>query len=207
MDSVMKELELAYKEVSSFTNTADRDFRLEVLDKIEEFILEYDWGTSKNIKEFKRFCKLSNKEFARLTKQSENNVRLIHKRMSDRIREKIGYNKIYTAVNGSREEVLRLLNCINILKSNIMSDYYIPSCILTKVSEHRCSVEYLVSDLSSEIYFLKKHSKQRINREINELDKDKLSYVFKVLNSNEGYLLDKKEAILNKLLNDKEVSK
>jgi len=61
--------------------------------------------------------------------------------------------------------------------------------------------------LSSEIDFLKKHSKQRINRDINELDKDKLSYVFKVLNSNEGYLLDKKEAILNKLLNDKEVAR
>lgn len=203
MDSIIKELESAYRQVTNLPNISDRELRLEALEKIEAFILEYDWGTSKNIQDFKKYCKLPNKEFARLTKQSENNVRLIHKRISDKIRDKIGYNKIYTAVNGSREDLLRVINCINILKRNIMSDYCIPPYILTRVSESRCSVEYLISDLSSELEFLKKHSKKRINQEIKELDKDKLSYILKVLNSNEGCSLDKKEAILNKLLNNK----
>lgn len=207
MDSIIKELESAYRQVANLPNLSERELRLEVLDKIEVFILEYDWGTSKNIEDFKKYCKLSNKEFARLTKQSENNVRLIHKRISDKIRDKIGYNKIHTAVNGSKEELIRVINCINILKRNIMSDYCIPSYILTRVSESRCSVEYLISDLSSELEFLKKHSKQIINQEIKGLDKDKLSYVFKVLNSSEGYLLDKKEVILSQLLNNKEAVK
>lgn len=203
MESVIKELESAYKQVANLSDLADRELRLEALNKIERFILEYDWGSSKNIQDFKKFCKLPNKEFARLTKQSENNVRLIHKRVSDKIREKLGYNKINLVLEGNREDLKKVIHCIKILEKNIRADYCIPTHILNTVSEGRVSVDYLVSDLGSEIEFLRKNSKKRINQEIKELDKDRLAYVFKVLNSNEGYLLDKKEEILRQILNNK----
>lgn len=203
MESVIKELESAYKQVANVPNLADRELRLEILNRIERFILEADLGSSKNIQDYRKYYKLPNKEFARLTKQSESNVRLIHKRVSDKIRAKMGYNKIHLVLEGNREDLKKVINCINILERSIMADYCIPSFILTRVSESRASVDYLISDLSSEIEFLKRHSKQSINQEIKELNKDRLAYVFKVLNSNEGYLLDKKEEILRHLLNNK----
>lgn len=203
MDSVIKELETAYKQVANLPNLADREFRLEVLNKIERFILEHDWGSSKNIQDFKKYCKLPNREFARLTKQSESNVRLIVHRVSNKVREKLGYNKIYVAVNGNLDDLKRVIRCLKLLEKNIMADYCIPEYILTRVSDSRASVDYLISDLSSEIEFLKRHSKQKINQEIKELNKDRLAYVFKALNSSEGYLLDKKEAILSQILNDR----
>lgn len=202
MESVIRELETAFKTVNTIADVRDRELRLETLNRIERFIFEYPWSSSKNAELFKRYGKLSVKEFSRLANLKESNVRLIHKRCSDNIREKLGYNKIHTAVNGGREDVKRVINCITLLEKNIMGDYCIPEYILTKVSQNRASVDYLISDLSSEIEFLKRHSKQAINREIEQIDKDRLSYVFKVLNSREeGYLLDKKEVILSQILN------
>lgn len=200
----MRELENAFKTVNTIADVRDRELRLETLNRIERFIFEYPWSNGKNAEMFKKYGKLSVKEFARLSNLKESNVRLIHKRCSDRIREKMGYNKIHTAVNGNIEELRKVINCINILqRDDIRSDSYIPSYILTRVSDSRASVDYLISDLSFEIEFLKRHSKQRINQEIKELNKDRLAYVFKVLNSSEGYLLDKKEEILSQLLNNK----
>lgn len=135
MDSVIKELETAYKQVANLPNLADRELRLEVLNKIERFILEYDWGSSKNIQDFKKYCKLPNREFARLTKQSESNVRLIVHRVSNKAREKLGYNKIYVAVNGNLDDLKRVIRCLKLLEKNIMADYCIPEYILTRVSD------------------------------------------------------------------------
>lgn len=201
-ESVIRELETAFKTVNTIADVRDRELRLETLNRIERFIFEYPWSSSKNAELFKKYGKLSVKEFGRATKLKESNVRLINKRCSDKIRQVLGYNKIHTAVNGGREDVKRVINCITLLEKNIVGDYCIPEYILTKVSQNRASVDYLVSDLSSEIEFLKRHSKQAINRECEQINKDKLSYIFKVLNSREeGYLLDKKEAILSQILN------
>lgn len=204
MDNIIKELETAYKQVSNVPNLSERELRLEILNKIEKFILEYDWGTSKNIREFIRYCKLPTKDIARLTKQSENNVRLIQKRFSDKARELIGYNKVNIAVNGSQEELTRLVRCIKILEKGVRAENYIPTHILNSVSQSRCSIDYLISDLSLEMQFIKKHSKQNINEEIKGLNKDKVSYIFKVLNSNEGCLIDKKERLIHYILKKEE---
>ena len=202
MESVIRELETAFKTVNTIADVRDRELRLETLNRIERFIFEYPWSSSKNAELFKKYGKLSVREFGRATKLKESNVRLINKRCSDKIRDVLGYNKIHAAVNGGRDEVKRVINCITLLEKNIMGDYCIPEYILTKVSQNRASVDYLISDLSSEIEFLKKHSKQRINQELEQIDKDRLSYAFKVLNSREeGYLLDKKESILSQILN------
>lgn len=201
-ESIIRELETAFKTVNTIADVRDRELRLETLNRIERFIYEYPWSSSKNAELFKKYGRLSVKEFARFANLKENNIRLIHKRCSDNIREKLGYNKIHKALEGSKDDVKRVINCITLLEKNIMGDYCIPEYILTKVSQNRASVDYLVSDLSSEIEFLKRHSKQTINRECEQINKDKLSYIFKVLNSREeGYLLDKKEAILSQILN------
>lgn len=200
----MSELENAFKAVNAMTDGREREIRLDTLNKIERFIMEYPWGSGKNAELFKKYGKLSNKDFGRLANLKESNVRLIHKRCSDRIREKLGHNKIYTAVHLSIKDVIRINKCMNIIQKDITAESVVPTYILNKVSDMRASVDYHVSDLTSEIEFLKKHSKRAINQELKELNKDRLSYVFKVLNSNEGYLLDKKEAILSQLLNEEE---
>lgn len=202
-ESVMRELENAFKVVNAMENGREREIRLDTLNKIQRFIMEYPWSSGKNAELFKKYGRLSNRDFARLAKLKESNVRLIHKRCSDRIREKMGYNKIYSAVNLSIEDVIRINKCMNIIQKDITAESVVPTYVLNKVSDMRASVDYHVSDLTSEIEFLKKHSKRVINQEIKELNKDRLAYVFKVLNSNEGYLLDKKEAILSHLLSDK----
>ena len=200
----MRELENGFKAVNAMANGKEKELRLNTLNKIERFIMEYPWSSGKNAELFKKYGKLSNKDFGRLANIKEINVRLIHKRCSDRIREKMGYNKIYGAVNLSIEDVIRINKCMNIIQKDITAEEVVPTYILNKVSDMRASVDYHVSDLNSEIEFLKKHSKRAINQELKELNKDRLSYVFKVLNSNEGYLLDKKEAILSQLLNEEE---
>lgn len=200
----MRELENAFKAVNAMASGKEKELRLSTLNKIERFIMEYPWSSGKNAELFKKYGKLSNKDFGRLANLKESNVRLIHKRCSDKIREKMGYNKIFSAANLSIEDVSRINKCMNIIQKDITAESVVPTYILNKVSDMRASVDYLVSDLTSEIEYLKRHSKKTISRELKELNKDRLSYVFKVLNSNEGYLLDKKEAILSQLLNEEE---
>lgn len=200
----MRELENAFKAVNAMASGKEKELRLDTLNKIERFIMEYPWSSGKNAELFKKYGKLSNRDFGRLANLKESNVRLIHKRCSDRIREKLGHNKIYTVVHLSTKDVIRINKCMNIIQKDITAESVVPTYILNKVSDMRASVDYHVSDLTSEIKFLKKHSKRAINQELKELNKDRLSYVFKVLNSNEGYLLDKKEAILSQLLNEEE---
>lgn len=204
MESIMRELENAFKAVNAMADGREREIRLDTLNKIQRFIMEYPWGSGKNAEMFKKYGKLSNKDFGRFANLKESNVRLIHKRCSDKIREKMGYNKIYGAVNLSIEDVIRINKCMNIVQKDITAESVIPTYILNKVSDMRASVDYHVSDLTSEIEYLKRHSKKTISRELKEMNKDRLSYVFKVLNSDVGYLLDKKQEILSQLLNEEE---
>lgn len=200
----MRELENAFKVVNAMADGREREIRLDTLNKIERFIMEYPWSSGKNAQLFIKYGRLSNRDFARIANIKESNVRLIHKRCSDRIREKMGYNKIFSTVNLSIEDVIRINKCMNIVQKDITAESVVPTYILNKVSDMRASVDYHVSDLSSEIEFLKRHSKKAINRELKELNKDRLAYAFKLLNSRgEGYLLDKKEQILSYILNDK----
>lgn len=204
MDNIIRELKFAYRKIANTPSISDRDYRLQTLNRVEEFILEYDWGTSKNIRDFIKYFRLSNREVSRLTNQSENNVRLIRKRVSDRIRATLGENRIEKVVNGSREDINRVNYCINILMKGVSSEYCTLDFVSRKVSQDRYVNNYLLEELTDELDFLRKYSKQKLISEIEKLSKEKLAYILRVLNCDGGYLLDDKIEFLIQILKNEE---
>ena len=58
-----------------------------------------------------------------------------------------------------------------------------------------------MSDIEAELNFLRLHTKKAITDGIKELSKDKISFIFKVLNAQSGELLKYKQQIISELDN------
>ena len=199
--NILKELDIAFNKVQSSGNPVDKEKRLELLNYIERFIREYTWTKSPNIDEFLLYGKLPTRDYASITGRTEDNVRSIASKLGKKIRSIIGEDAVEIAVSGSEEEMSKLIKHLNLLRKKITAIEIIPTEILTKVSDSRCSVIYHMSDIEAELNFLRLHTKKAITDGIKELSKDKISFIFKVLNAQSGELLKYKQQIISELDN------
>lgn len=117
-------------------------------------------------------------EYSKRTGRSEDNIRLIIKRASDKVRKRIGYNRINTILHGTQKEVLEIMYILKWGTKNYIVDRLVINDIVNSISQYRSvSEDYLLEDLEREIKFLNEYSLQRMKSKMQMLDKNKLTYM------------------------------
>lgn len=197
--NILKDLDIAFNKVQSSADPVNKENRLSLLNSIEMFIREYTWTKSPNIDEFLLYGKLPTRDYASITGRTEDNVRSIASKLGKKIRSIIGEDAVEIAVSGSVEEMHKLLNHLKLLSKKVTAVDKIPMEILTKVSDSRCSIIYHMSDIEAELNFLRIHSKKSIADGLKGISKDKISFIFKILNAQSGDLLKYKEQMVSEL--------
>lgn len=199
MKSIFRELEEAYKVAEVLP---DKELRIKALEEVESYINSGVWYSGRDKEEFLRNYRLPMEEYSKRTGRSEDNIRLIIKRASDKVRKRIGYNRINTILHGTQKEVLEIMSILKWGTKNYIVDRLVINDIVNSISQYRSvSEDYLLEDLEREIKFLNEYSLQRMKSKMQMLDKNKLTYIFRILTSNEGCDLELKYMLLKNVFN------
>lgn len=194
METIFRELCNAYAELGIRDDTAETRKRYEALVDFEEYIDGFSWwnGSSKLKDEIEMYYKFPVKLWSRNTGRSEKNCRLILKRASDTIREKIGYNKINKILSGTIQDVVHVRNALMIARYERWADDMIMADALKRIRKCPYAKDYEISELYSELEFLKVYVKYNWNFNVEKLSMEKLAYIVGILNSSEGGYIDQK---------------
>lgn len=111
-----------------------------------------------------------------------NGYKTMVKRASDRIKDLIGKDIIRDICFGDEEEFKNAQIQFNLGSRNLKPENYIVAEAIEGVPK-TSEKEYNIADIEREIAFLGSHTKGYIEDLKNSCDKDKLSFVFEVLNT------------------------
>jgi len=194
METIFRELNNAYGELAIREDSDDTRARYEALVDVEQYIDGFSWwnGSSKLKDEIEMYYKFPVKLWSRNTGRSEKNCRLILKRASDTIREKIGHDKIYKILSGTSQDVVYVRNVLKIAKYERWADDMIMADALKAIRKCPYAKDYEISELYAELEFLKVYVKFHWDFNVKKLSMEKLAYIVEVLNTLDGGYIDKK---------------
>lgn len=198
METIFRECDKAFREIGRREDSEETKLRHTTLVELQQYIESFSWydGSSKIRDEIEKYYKLPVKYWVYQTGRSPKNCNLILKRASDRIRDRIGYDKIEKILNGSLREVVYVSNALKVASFERYANELFMEDALKRICAYPCNNEYKVSELQAELKFLSFYTKWSWNFNVEKIDKDKMTYIIQVLNSVEAGDLDDKIRII-----------
>lgn len=218
MESIFRELKCAYavlslsKECEEYANIKNepvslRNKRREALNSLMAYIDSGVWcRNTKNKEEFLLNYRLTTKEYAMKTGRSEADIRQVFKRMSDKLRETLGYSSIYTIMTCKEEELSSIEFEFQLASSSSLIDDYLLEPIKPFISDAKVNKEYSIEELEKELSFLRIYSKSFMYSQLEKLDKNKLQYIVSMLRGQSTEGLSKLTDIVKEIQSQKKIT-
>lgn len=186
---------------SNFCNELDRaselarkdenSEQLELIEEVKDYVKSARFTDYKKAKLLLGAWGLSDVEASRETGLKPDNIRVVRKKFSDALYERFGEDYISLLSAGDEESLSECRKRLRVVSSDKKASDYIPSDYIKEVrrlSSHR--VFDLRSECRKEFTFLQEFSYANFRKRLMELDPNKVAYVLRVLNEEEGTLAE-----------------
>lgn len=124
---------------------------------------------------------------ASMTGMKQGTVRVTRRNLSNELYELFGYDFFNIIATGSKKDISEGRYRLGLVMKDISADSFLYRELINNVvlgSEYNDDID--IKSCALEIDFLVKHSKNRIEKELEMLDKDKLAYLIRMLNKESG---------------------
>ena len=117
----------------------------------------------------------------------QSTVRVTRRNLSNELYEIFGYDFFTLISVGGTREIAEGRYRLNLAIKTISADTYIYRELINKInSSSGYNDDIDIKSCALEIDFLLRHSKQRVEKELENLDMDKLAYLIRMLNNESG---------------------
>ena len=128
---------------------------------------------------------------AKMTGMKEGTVRVTRRNLSNELYELFGYDFFTVIRPGDSSSIKEGLYRLSLAKKDISSSDYLYRELIDDIMYGSNTLEGInIDSCSLEIQFLLKHSKKAVQEEMAMLDKNKLAYLIKMLDNEEGSFPD-----------------
>lgn len=122
-----------------------------------------------------------------MTGMKESTVRVTRRNLSNALYELFGYDLFTVIAVGDRRAIAEGRNRLKLVSRDISADSFLYREFIDSIIRGTsCSSDVDIRSCASEIQFLVRHSRNTIAREIALLDRNKLAYLIRMLNNEEG---------------------
>jgi hypothetical protein len=185
----------------SFFNRLDGAYREALTSKhnqqLASFIIQVkEWiqlGTFSKYKYAKEVLSqwgLSDTKAAENTQMSPGNIRFARSSLSNSLFSLFGSDFCDYLDHGDIQSLINAKHIFEYVKWGKSARDYIPQEMIQIIELSGCAKDFDARDCRAEYDFLKKYSIQQFKNDLNEVDKDKVLYVLKVLNGQAGVPLE-----------------
>lgn len=142
------------------------------------------WCDTEKTRQMMRYIDRKSVEAAKLSDISPNTVRSARSKASQRLYRIFGDDVFEGIICGDEKSCKRTITIAKALtKGYDRIENFVPDAVLHHVEERSCCNEkqYELSEIQSELTFLRSYNQIRMKNVMNALDTDKLAYIFSIL--------------------------
>lgn len=172
---------------------------------VKSFVCEGTFTNYKKAKTLMRYWGDSNSYVSKMTGLKESSIKATRRDLSVQLYELFGYDFFTVISKGNIEAVKEGLYRLSLASKSVSADKYLYRELIDSIvygSELDSDIDF--NSCAFEIQFLVKHSKKSIEEEMSMLDKNKLAYLIRMLDNEEGKFSDIHE-LIRKFERSKEV--